>query len=188
MVDTISPDALRAVRKELNAILRKTSAVNREVATIFDLLDGAVPLPANAAAGNGDGPNAAATKAGTTEEGPPGAPKWYEVRDVDGEPRLLEYREEGGAPFAVPRRVHDAMAVAVAAHSGKKFEQIYRKAAAELGEEARDYQGRVLFRFWQWRRLLTRDRGRYVIACPREQFAARAEAAWDALAHGKANA
>lgn len=177
MTDPLPDETARAIRRVLNDVLRKTGAVNREVALIFDLLDGspppAVAPPANdGAAPAGDPVDAVAYGSG----------KRYEVRDVDGEPRLLESRDDGGAPFAVPQRVYAAFAAATTAGSGRKYDQIYRKVMHELGDAARDYHGRVLFRFWQARGLLSRDRGRYAVVGPRDTFPARAQNAWDALA------
>src|SRR5688500_10577741 len=109
MSETLSPDVTRAVRRVLNDILRKTAVVNAEVARINHPLDGVAP-PADV---NGDGATAAAARAAAPSTGPRpglGMPKRYEVRDVDGEPRLLEYRDGSDTPFAVPHGFYAAFA------------------------------------------------------------------------------
>src|SRR5688572_23938316 len=116
MSESLSPDVARAVRRVLNEILRKTAVVNAEVARINDLLDG-VPPPPDA---NGDGRTASSSPAAGPSAGPKpelGMPKHYEVRDVDGEPRLLEYRDGSDTPFAVPHGFYAAFADTTAQHS-----------------------------------------------------------------------
>lgn len=211
MPDALPADAVRSIRRTLNAILRKTSAVNAEVAYLFDLLDtadappttGALDVAPLAVARGGSNGRAVAPPPPPAEPsgvepsgvdpsaadlGAPGLPKRYEVREMDGAARLLEWRDDatapgGGpaAPFAVPRATYAAFAAAVAERSGRKFDVIFRRAAHALGENARDYQCRVCLRFWQSRGLVARDRGRYSVAGPKDTFAARAEAAWDLL-------
>lgn len=184
----VAPETTRAIRRVLNQILRKTGQVNAEVAMIADLLDGVADpaavvtaLPPARSNGRDFAPAAAAFTDGAPGDRPaPGKPKTYEVRDIDGEQRLLESRDADAdaAPFAVPRGVYDAFAQTTAAHSGKKFDLIFRRHFAHH-PDARDYQGRVCFRFWQSKGLLDRVKGRYRIAGTPDEFRHRAAQAWD---------
>lgn len=167
--DTLPADVARAIRRVLNDILRKTPAVNAEVVRIQELLDGGPAPGANGHAVSAPPPGAAPADTG--------AAKHYEVRDVDGEAKLLEYRHGSATPFAVPHPVYTAFAKATAEHSGKRFELIFRRFSADH-PESKDYQGRVCFRFWQQRGLLEKVRGRYRVTAKAESFAQRAEDAW----------
>jgi hypothetical protein len=182
---TVSPETTRAIRRVLNQIIRKTGTVNAEVAMISDLLDGAadpaaVVTAAPAGRSNGRGFLAVPSLDGSAaDKAAPGTAKSYEVRDIDGEERLLESRDDSAAaPFAVPRCVYDAFAQTTAAHSGKKFDLIFRRHLQQH-HDARDYQGRVCFRFWQGKGLLERVRGRYRIVGTPEEFKKRTAEAWE---------
>lgn len=169
MPDTLPDNVARAIRRVLNDILRKTPAVNAEVVRIQELLDGG-PLP------DANGHPAAAPPPGAAPADT-GAAKHYEVRDVDGEAKLLEHRHGSATPFAVPHAVYTAFAKTTAQHSGKRFELIFRRFSADH-PDAKDYQGRVCFRFWQQRGLLEKVRGRYRVSAPPDHFTRATATAW----------